>query len=352
MKKNWKSIVLLGLLSLMLVTLVSCGFMEEVLTEVFFTDVRGDVVNAMAPADETEYWKEDASTDLIGATISFYRQESDGTYPASATRTTTVSSTGSFGVTDLLMGEYKIDGSKTGWIFVPRYVSISGEDMDLPPVIAYPTQGNDTAVILLSWEDTNLDLDAILTYFDGSGRDYIGYLDSATVSNNNLSLDGFVTSNFNDGDASSTSCPITRPRDIQEGTDPNIPRVETIIIPWSDSASYLGDKSGTINETNGVPNNQLRFYVNCYSSSLSLTGLDEGTSNDVPFSGAQVDIMYTDRSGFTSHYGGASVPWNTASKVLQMAEINVDVNDGFNINVFSASVYDYINDDNVLRSAK
>lgn len=337
---------------LLLLTFASCDLVEEVLTEVFFTDVRGDVVNAMADADSTEYWKDDATNDLVGATISFYRRGADGTYSTTADSTTTVSSTGSFGLVNLLMGEYKITGSKTGWVFVPRYVNISGEDMDLPPVIAYPTQGDDTVVILLSWEDTDLDLDAIVTYYDGSGRDYIGYLDSATIAANNLDVGSITVSNFNDGDALNASCPITRPRDIQSSTLATIPRVETIVIPWSDTASYLGDISGTVNSTNGVPNNQLKLYVNCYSSALSLTGLDEGTDADVPFSGAQVDIMYTDFNGATAHYGGATVPWNTDSMILQMAEINVDVTDGFNINVFSASVYDYISDANIIRSVK
>lgn len=360
MKKKRKNVILSIMSVLVILTFASCGFLEEVLTEVFFTDVRGDVVNAMADASSTEYWKEDADTDLVGATISFYRRSSDGTYSTSAASTTTVSTTGSFGITDLLMGEYKISGEKTGWVFVPRYVNISGEDMDLPPVIAYPSQGNDTAVILLSWEDTGLDLDAILTYYDGSGRDYIGYLDSYTETTNNLTLQGITANNFQDGNAANTTCPITRPRDIQAGTSATIPRVETIIIPWSDSATYLGDINGVdpavtdiLPETNGVPGNQLKLYVNCYNSSeLSLTGIDEGLLTDEPFSNAQVDIMYTDIDGNTAHYGGASVPWNTGSNILEMAEINVDADFGFNINVYAASIYDFIDDTNNVRTAK
>ncbi len=61
--------------------------------------------------------------------------------------------------------------------------------------------------------------------------------------------------------------------------------------------------------------------------------------------------MYTDWDGYTTHYGGSTTPWNTSAATLQMAEINVDYNDGLKINVFSASIYDYINDTNYVRSA-
>ncbi|MDA3850460.1 MAG: hypothetical protein PF447_04240, partial [Spirochaetaceae bacterium] len=185
-------------------------------------------------------------------------------------------------------------GEKDGWVFVPRYVNITGEAMEMPPVSAYevPTLVSGSLgelVIVLSWEDVTVDLDGIITYPESSNtRNYIGYIG-----------DSDITTSFTQAGtrALSSDVPITRPRDVTTptstpvSTPADIPRVETIRIPWSDSAFYVKDViADTITEQDGVANNELRYYVNCWTPTRSLTGIDSD-STDKAFSNAQVDVV-------------------------------------------------------------
>lgn len=333
-----------GILALISATIILLAMSCEIklIEKVAVTDVSGKVVNSMTTGSTTEYWM-DGTNSLSGATLSFYAQNADGTYSTTVTTTATVLSNGSYTRTGIAMGKYKIQGSKTGWVFVPRYIDITGKSMSLPPVIAYPDQGDDIIAIILSWEDSTLDLDAILTYYDDTTptkRKYVGHLDTyltnANITTPDIDKAGTVVTSGN------ANIPISKPRDIESTTSSSLPRIETILIKWSDTAPY---KSNTGN-IGGVLNNQLRYYINGYDGSL--TG---GTT--VPFSDAQVDVMYTDWNGIHTHKGGWTTPWNSNEKVLNIVNISVDSTDGFVIYSGNGSIFNYTDsstEDYTLRS--
>ena len=294
MKRQFKHLLIVTTISLFTLLTFGCdAFLEAMLTTeyVTYTNVKGDVVNAMSSGTSEEYWKNGTET-LEGATLKFYPIESDGTYSTSSASSTTVESDGTFYAPSVQMGKCKVVGEKSGWVFVPRYVDISGEDMKIPPVIAYPDQGAGTIVIVLSWENTTLDLDGVLGNTDNS---YVGFDNGSyhpTDNSGNIKLE----------------------RDVTKDTASTIPRVETIIIQPEASTAYSGQT--------------LNYYVHSYLSTDNsanglLTGVDAESTDDaehpIPFSESQVDIMYG-----SEHYGGWSTPWNTQETTLQIIKITCD----------------------------
>lgn len=307
MNRKMRTSFIIGLITVAATLFVSCGDILVTSEVLVYTNVKGNTLNAMAPSSKTDYWVS-GDQSLEGATISFYPQNSDGTYSSIASNTTTVNYDGTYSIGSIGMRKYKVQGEKPGWVFVPKFVDIAGEDMDLGPLSAYLNQGSDTMVILLSWEDKSLDLDGVLTYYDSKlgQRSHVGW--KGNTQDYSIGANGA----------------IERKRDVVASTERSIPRVETILVKLD--TDNLSTETGTdyISGKN-IPRNQLRYYVNNPIFNGSVTGVDDGY-NSIAFSNAVVDIMYG-----TTHYGGWTMPWNTAEKTLHIANIDVSLDKGFTI---------------------
>ena len=302
-----KKLTLKAFLTVLLVfiavfSFTGCDFLLETIIEGLFTTVDGTVVNAKATGDTTEYWKAGDNT-LEGASIKLYSyNKTSGSFSATADYSTTVSSTGSYSIAEVLVGKYKVVGEAAGWTFVPRVVDIAGEDVNLPTIMAYPEADEYTATILVSWEDEDLDLDSYLTYYNGTSRDYIGYTGP-----------GYNYSYISD----SSETILNYDRDVSLSTDASIPRVETItVVEPLNSAPFFGDDTL---DSDGIPYNELRFYVKLYNTDDgSLTGLD-ADSGSKKSAFAQVDVMYQGASGTDAeHFGSRELPWNTDENLLHV----------------------------------
>jgi len=337
MKKQMKMLLTLALMALMVVSFVGCDLLEAVVEAVYFTEVDGKVVNAMveASAEVDQYKGDSEDVTLVGSTIYFYPETVDktnGDFALTTSLTATVDSLGNYSVAELPQGKYKITGEQQGWSFVPRVLDIAGEKINLPPLIAYPTPTANQLTILLSWDDPAIDLDGFVTFYDGDiERDFVGYI-SATE-------DNFVNPNITVGSLAkrvdNTNTPIEWERDVTVETDDSIPRVEAITIPWDETAPYVT----STNSTDGIDDNLIKYYVNCYNTNYTLTGYDDtdlvwdddndGNTNDsAPGSFAQVDVMMNYDDGTTVSFGSYPLPWNTASDSLNVVDIIV-YSDGF-----------------------
>ncbi len=317
-----KKRILIGTLIVFAAVALVVVFSGCELTLVLFSNISGKVVNAKAPGSESDWWNYGGySTE--GIVVGIYPENSAGTgFSDDAEDTDTVDSTGRYYLGSVEPGRYKIEGTKASsnddWIIVPRIVTLSGSGMDLPPLIAYPNptgEADNDLLIFLSWESTDHDLDAHLTYAtlaDGSTRSDV-YWDSQTSSVGNIELE----------------------RDIREApaTDASYPRVETIIVR---DAPYTDDEnSGTIYDMDNIPTNQLRFYVDCNNyEDLSITG---DTEQGHASAWGQVDVMYG-----SDHYGTWVLPYNTNEDTLWVVTIDAGPSNAYTIYSAGNVIYDNI----------
>ena len=306
-----KKRIILGTLLVLASVAVVIAFSGCDLVAYLTTDIDGRVVNAKADGTEDEWWKYPSGSDTLeGATVQLFRENSSGTgFESTAYTTGTVGSSGTYSMLNVPTGRYKLSGTKSGWIFVPRVITISGADAVLPDLIAYPNPGgvaNNSIIILLSWENLDHDLDAHLSYStvsDGSTRDVLNV----------------VTPSAYDGG-------LVFERDVTDETNSSFPRVETILVSDHD---YPGSKNDTdINALSAPPANQLRYYAYCFNtadSGISLTG-EDGVSASA---WGQVDVMYG-----STHYGSWTLPYNTSEDQLWVLNIDA-IDDGFgNVDYF------------------
>ncbi|MBI9106858.1 MAG: hypothetical protein JEZ04_08935 [Spirochaetales bacterium] len=320
--KTKKKITLFAAISVLVLFLASC---DELTITFTLSDYTGKAVNVKAAGTTESYWKVSDAVTLESALVSLYAYDSTtGGYSATAAKSATVSSTGSFTFTALEPNMYKLTAVKTGWTFVPRYIEISGSGADFPDLLAYPSVNAGQITLIASWSDTDIDVDAILTYgeINGTTQDWTAV---AGVQNPDP---GERTKIYQDAVGSIDGIKLDRdiysatygdPTSITDKTDAAIPRVETITIYNSD---WLTD--GDV----------LFFYLDSYWDSeegitnptaipyQSLTG-EEGTYVSAY---AQVDVMY----GIT-HYGTWVLPWNTSEDTLKILTIdyNTAVDDTF-----------------------
>ena len=300
-KLSLKKIITFLILGILVLGFTGCEWLFEAAIEGLYTTVDGEVVNAkLQSTSDLDYWKSDSDT-LVGATISLYKYDEDtGLFEATAKYEDEVDNSGEVHFSEVYVGKYKVDGEKTGWTFVPRVVDIAGDDVNLPNIMAYPDAPDNSFTILLSWQNDDIDLDSYLTFYDGTSTRNKVYYSNPTYNSGLITLD----------------------RDITESTSAGIPRIETttLMVPATSTSEGFFTSSGT---TEGIPDYQLRFYVDAYSAasdpSVSLTGMD-GTKSSAF---AQVDVMYvnTDISFGPLgplHYGSWEIPWNTAENVLHV----------------------------------
>ncbi len=262
------------------------------------TDIDGRVVNAKEEGTEDEWWKYTATGDTLeGATVQLFRENSSGTgFETTAYQTGTIESDGTYDMFNVPTGRYKLSGTKSEWIFVPRVITISGADATLPDLIAYPNPGgvvDNSIIIVLSWENLDHDLDAHLSYsVNGAGTRDVLNVDNPTAYSGNLLFE----------------------RDVTDSTNASYPRVETILVSDHDFPGSRNDTDFTA--LSNPPDNQLRYYVYCFNtatSGISLTG-EDGVSASA---WGQVDVMYG-----STHYGSWELPYNTAEDQLWVVSID------------------------------
>jgi len=282
------------------------------------TDIDGRVVNAKEEGTEDEWWKYTATGDTLeGATVQLFRENSSGTgFETTAYQTGTIESDGTYDMFNVPTGRYKLSGTKSEWIFVPRVITISGADATLPDLIAYPNPGgvaNSSVIIFLSWENLDHDLDAHLTYWNGSERDDVNANPAKlTGDGGNLQLE----------------------RDVQDppDTDEDFPRVETIIIRDFTTTGQKNDADSS--NLSSPPENQLRFYAHCYDAAADETSLT-GEEGVTPSAWGQVDVMYGQL-----HYGTWVLPYNTAEETLWV--VSIDALDGGTFWIYSSNNANYV----------
>ncbi|SIP92859.1 hypothetical protein SAMN05920897_101313 [Alkalispirochaeta americana] len=278
-----------------------------------YSVVQGSVVNALAEGAATEYWKGSGNNTLADAVVRFYQKQATGLYSSTPAYTATVDSHGRFvqgkewedsddpDKATLIMdrvtgGQYKIQGVKDGWSFVPMEVTVAGATLETPPMIAYENEDVYSLTILLEWQDESIDLDAYLTYYTGSGD-----------------TRGKVWHGNKDGTAQGLD--IKLHRDVTVGTLAGIPRVETITVrdPENTPADWFSnDLPG---ERDDIPDDELRFYVNNFTrGNTSLTG-EPGKKS----ASARVHLMLNQGGNEAGeHYGTWVLPWNTGEDTLQI----------------------------------
>ena len=326
MRKQTKNLIIASTIAILITLLAGCDGVLVLTADpeyVYYTNVSGSTVNAMSTGDTKEYWK-DGTDSLTNSTLKFYKKNTNGTYSTVSSASATVDAYGSYTVRNIAMGEYKIQGEKTGWVFVPRKIDIAGENMTLPPISAYKSQGNNALVIVLSWEDKTLDLDGHLTFYDENtetNRNRVFYGNKIyAVSGVNTIIQERDVLGYN----------INSPTVSVENqyTSIDIPRVETIVVKHNADAPYYS-ATGT---TDSISNKDLIYYVHSFSKVGGLTGVDDfGGDGQIAFSDAQVDIMYTDSTGTTKHYGGFIAPWNTYETNIAFARITANTDGSFTV---------------------
>ncbi|MBN2049945.1 MAG: hypothetical protein JW760_05820 [Spirochaetales bacterium] len=304
--KTTRRILVFLMALLMVVSFTSCeAFILWMAEELLLTDITGKAVNAQATGAETEWWLSGTDS-LSGAAISLYAEAADGGFSSAASYTGYLGSTGAYTIYDIAPGRYKISGELTGWTFVPRYADIDGDDMVIPDLIAYRSVNNEV-LIFVSWEDTSIDVDGILSYDTDTSPGGRSFITTSTPS-----YPGYINLD----------------RSVAIPSDTSIPRVETISIadyPNPDVAHY-----DIAYDPDLLPYNQMRYYVKA-NGTASLTGVDDG-SNSTKAAYAQVDVMYN-----AVHYGVWELPYNTLEDVLHVVTIDaVDEGSSVSFTIYSA----------------
>ena len=93
---------------------------------------------------------------LSGATVKLTNVDTGNTYY------TSVGSGGSFEFRNISSGYYKLEGSKAGSHFVPRYMALTVYDTTVPDLIAYPSSNPSDIYVIVNWTNTYYDVDAYM----------------------------------------------------------------------------------------------------------------------------------------------------------------------------------------------
>ena len=247
-------------------------------------DVQGRTVNAMASSGASNFW-EDGPYTLAGAQIRAMNLD----YP-SYTETAYVDNSGYFFFNSLPSGRYLITGNHSGWIFVPREISIIGASGPLPDILAYHQSrvDSETIVILTQWENTDIDIDSHLVIDNDQNEDngYWGLVNYNNTSEPGVSLDRDITTS-----------------DMDFG----YPAVETMRI----YSNPVPDGTG-----------QLRFYLQSYTDD-GLTGMEFDPSD--PLYQRRANAVVHVMQGQT-HFGTWYMPIETLETTLGI--LKIDVTDG------------------------
>jgi len=112
-------------------------------------DVSGKALNVRADSASTTW-----GSVLAGTTVKL-----TDTISASV-KTATVNSSGTYSFSELPVGRYQISAVKSGWVFVPRTLDISGASAVLPDLLGYQPPDPQTIFIITEWQDASIDVDS------------------------------------------------------------------------------------------------------------------------------------------------------------------------------------------------
>lgn len=290
MKKTFKIAVLL-VVSLMFLFSVSC----ELLLGILFS-VSGNVVNVKATASGSQVTAKDGTTTLTGTTVTFTNVKD-----ASKTKTATVGSDGSYSLTDLSQGKYRISASKTGWTFIPiEEFDNNGLVATAPDLLAFPTSEAGTLTAVMQWQNRTRDVDFHMTW----GTEVNNNPNHLYYATNNVAYSGADTVSFTGGTANLD-------RDVTKAAlDAN--------------SKLVAAESITLTATATIGTVDFRFFLHDYGQASGLTGL---LPNIQP-AGAKVHLFKG-----TEHYGSWTVPFNTAEQTLRIFKISFDgtASNGFTV---------------------
>ncbi len=295
-----KKIVRIGAIAL--IAFAAIGVMScDWLISAVVMGVNGKAVNVLAEVTTTdEYWKGESSSGtavtLQGATITFTSlKEGDST-----TYSTSVGSDGTWYLSGVNAGKYRITGSATGWTFIPMDIEISGFMSEVTTdVLAYPTPSGDPLMVIVRWTNELVDIDSHMII--DTDTDLTAYADHVYFNKTSNTLPAADT--------------VMLDRDVK--------------YPLSTSTSLNGYPVETIRVTQNPfgsgSTGQLRYYLQSYSyyngtsqvtTNTTLTG--DPTATYTGDADATVYVMLG-----TEHYGTWTMPIDTAEKTLGILKIDV-----------------------------
>lgn len=295
-----KKIARLGAIAILVIATVSmagCDFLFAVTMS-----VSGKAVNVLAEVSTTdEYWKGESSSgtavSLEGARITLTSLKDGDT----TSYTATVSSSGTWLITGIGAGKYRVTGTQTGWTFIPMDVEVSGFLSEVSAdVLAYPTPAGDPIMLIVRWNNELIDVDSYLVIDADSDIDTANSADTVDY-----------TDTANDSPVANT---VTLDRDVRFVSSAlNGYPVETIRItanPFGSAQAYDG---------------QLRYYLQSYSY---LSGSTQVTDNTVltgdptaSYTGRADATVYVMQG--TENFGTWPLPIETAEKMLGIIKIDI-----------------------------
>lgn len=262
-----KKVLTLSIVAFAALSLSSCDGFFSALGDALMS-VDGSVVNARAAGASTEWYKGSGTETLVGATVTLTNVKT-----STQKYTGTVSSNGTYSISGVEPGRYKLEGTKSGWQFVPKVVDVSGFSNTLPNLLAYISPGTEPILIIMEWENRTIDVDMHLV-IDNQDSDALDPTLGAVS-------DPLYTVKWN------TSTYLTNKvvleRDVRLESYPGqvktgIPTVETILI---NANPFTDDSTGW-----------LRLYLGAFYTGSTPTGELTGYSAEaVKEARAQVHVM-------------------------------------------------------------
>lgn len=287
--------------------LAGCDFSGNGSIQIKNGNVSGKAVDVQAASSGTYY------SGLVGATITL-TNSADG----SKSYTATVGSSGTFSLSELPVGRYKVTGTQTGWTFVPRTVDITG-DATLPDCLAYltPTGADaDQILIITEWENAAVDVDSHLI-IDNSDTFSVNPFFSYEENKDSPAYPHVFWGNKHfTGTNTSDPILVSLDRDVTPALIANgQPAVETLRIISNPCAVYNTVDTSLNSDNNG--SGWLKFYLHSYTGNGMLTGNSYAPS-PVKEARATVHVMQG-----TEHLGSFPLATETQETTVMALKISV-----------------------------
>lgn len=321
MKK--RIILIFVIIASVFMVISGCDFIAKALVS-----VTGKVIDA----------KTGLGVDEVTVTLT-YKGEDSG---HKTTYMTTSGSDGSFAFSDADYGEYNLTAEKTGYVFIPKDVYVSGLAQSLGTVTGFlydSSKDQYTISLILLWNDTFQDVDAYLTYpdddktsgtapvlstpYDTAGSVLIGFMPATSgreqIDYTTKTSVRTIDNVYGDGDTRSA---VQLDVDDRDGTGPETISVRS--FPFMDSANDLNTSGGG---STGLPAGNytwigvMEYYADAYSS----VGSDTTSATDYLSNvgtGASADAVLYVMQGETL-LGIYTVPTYTKVKTASLLRINM-----------------------------
>lgn len=308
MKKTTKILMLAGVM-LLAFSMVGCEWFIEGLLS-----VSGTAVNVMAaPTASDEYWKGQSTT---GTAVTLAGAEVSLTPVGGGTALKgTVQSNGTWSIANVSEGKYIMNGSHTGWTFIPAEIEVTGLFQTITQeLLAYPDQGDNTILLIVKWNNLKIDVDSHLVI--DTDEDYA--LTEGVVN-------PLTDANFTYPDAVSPT--IKLDRDVKFATT-----ASSVV-----NSSQAVETIRIISNPFGAGNGWLRYYLNVWSyysggTQVRDNGYEEtsGVIKGGTLTGNPDATTFKERADATVYimqgktlYGTWPLPVDTAETTLGIVRIQV-----------------------------